>query len=82
MQLGEQIWTDVDDLAHKVVVLPLGSLEQHGHHLPMLTDSMIGAEVARRAEAGLGDEALFTAAAAEVIAFVHEFATWQPIELR
>jgi creatinine amidohydrolase len=59
MQLGERIWTDVDALVHKVVVLPLGSLEQHGHHLPLLTDSMIGAEVARRAEAELGDEALF-----------------------
>jgi creatinine amidohydrolase len=59
MQLGEQIWTDVGDLATKVVVLPLGSVEQHGHHLPLLTDSMIGTEVARRAEAQLGDEALF-----------------------
>jgi len=47
------------ELTGKVVVLPLGSLEQHGHHLPLLTDSMIGGEIARRAEAELGDEALF-----------------------
>jgi creatinine amidohydrolase len=42
-----------------VVVLPLGSLEQHGHHLPLLTDSLINTEIVRRAEAELGDAALF-----------------------
>jgi creatinine amidohydrolase len=59
MQLGERNWTEIEDLANCVVVLPLGSLEQHGHHLPMLTDALIGAEVARRAEAELEDAALF-----------------------
>ncbi len=59
MHLGEFNWTDVKDLTDRVVVLPLGSLEQHGHHLPLLTDSMIGTEIARRAEAELRDEALF-----------------------
>jgi creatinine amidohydrolase len=57
---GERIWTQTDGLTDRVVVVPLGSLEQHGHHLPMLTDSMIGGEIARRAEAELGDVALFT----------------------
>lgn len=60
MYYGEKIWTQTDALAGKVVVVPIGSLEQHGHHLPMLTDSMIGAEIARRAEAELGEAALFT----------------------
>ena len=60
MYYGEQIWTQTDDLTDQVVVVPLGSLEQHGHHLPMLTDSMIGAEIVRRAEAELGETALFT----------------------
>lgn len=59
MQLGERNWTEVSGLTHKVAVVPLGSLEQHGHHLPLLTDAMIGAEIARRAEAELGDEAVF-----------------------
>jgi creatinine amidohydrolase len=59
MQLGERTWRDAEGLREKVVVLPLGSFEQHGHHLPLLTDTLIGAEVARRAEAELGDEALF-----------------------
>lgn len=59
MQLGERIWTQIPDLTERVVVLPIAALEQHGHHLPLLTDSMIGGEVARRAEAELGDAALF-----------------------
>jgi creatinine amidohydrolase len=45
--------------AEQVVVLPLGSMEQHGHHLPLLTDTMICQEIVRRAEDALGDEALF-----------------------
>jgi creatinine amidohydrolase len=59
MQFGEQNWPTTAGLTERIVVLPLGSLEQHGHHLPLLTDSMIGAEIARRAEAELGDSALF-----------------------
>ena len=59
MQLGERNWTEVQPLTDRVVVATLGSLEQHGHHLPLLTDTMIGTEIARRAEAELGEEALF-----------------------
>ncbi len=59
MQLGERNWQEAKDLTKKVVVVPLGSLEQHGHHLPLLTDSLIGTEIARRAEAELGETALF-----------------------
>jgi creatinine amidohydrolase len=59
MQLGERNWLEAKALTNRVVVLPLGSHEQHGHHLPLLTDTVIGTEIARRAEAELGDEALF-----------------------
>src|SRR6476620_5749522 len=59
MQLGELTWTAVAGPAGRVVVLPLGSLEQHGPHLPLLTDTLIGGEIARRAEAELGEAALF-----------------------
>ncbi len=59
MRYEELAWRQITDLTTKVVVVPLGSLEQHGRHLPMLTDSMIGSEIARRAEMDLGDEALF-----------------------
>ena len=59
MNFGEQTWRDNRANSDKVVVVPLGSLEQHGHHLPMLTDTYIGGEIARRAEADLRSEALF-----------------------
>ena len=59
MQLGENNWTQISEQTGKVVVVPLGALEQHGHHLPLLTDSMIGAEIVRRAELEMGEEALF-----------------------
>lgn len=56
---GEQKWTDTAANVNKVIVAPLGSLEQHGHHLPLLTDTLIISEIARRAESELGEEALF-----------------------
>ncbi len=59
MYYGEQTSNAIPNLSSKVVVVPIGSLEQHGHHLPMLTDSLIGGEITRRAEAELGDLALF-----------------------
>jgi creatinine amidohydrolase len=59
MLYGEHNWTQIPDLAGKVVVLPLGSMEQHGHHLPLLTDTMICAEIVRQAQAALGDAAMF-----------------------
>jgi len=59
MQHGERRWVETERDLRKVVVAPLGSLEQHGHHLPMLTDTMIITEIARRAESELGEESRF-----------------------
>jgi creatinine amidohydrolase len=59
MIYGEHTWTQIADLTDRVVVLPLGSLEQHGHHLPLLTDTINLAEIVRRAEAALSETALF-----------------------
>jgi creatinine amidohydrolase len=59
MNYGELTSNVIPGLTGKVVVLPIASLEQHGHHLPMLTDTLIGEEIVRRAHAELGDEALF-----------------------
>jgi creatinine amidohydrolase len=59
MQLGEKSWTEAADLTEKVVVVPIGSLEQHGQHLPLFTDSMIGTEIIQRAQRHLGGEAVF-----------------------
>ena len=59
MQYGDYNWTEIPDLTDRVCVVPLGSLEQHGHHLPLFTDSVILAEIVRRARAALGDTAVF-----------------------
>ena len=56
--LGDLTWTDLDG-RRPLLVLPLGSCEQHGPHLPLDTDTRIatalaGAAVARRDDAVLG----------------------------
>ena len=57
MILGNNCWIDIEkaDKNH-VVVVPLGSLEQHGHHLPLLTDTYLVTAVADRVEIELGDQ--------------------------
>jgi mycofactocin precursor peptide peptidase len=45
-------WPDVEAGPRRLLVVPLGSLEQHGPHLPMDTDTRIASAVARRACAG------------------------------
>ena len=59
MHFGDLTWVELRQHTAKVVVMPIASLEQHGQHLPLLTDTMIGGEIARRAEAELAAEALF-----------------------
>jgi creatinine amidohydrolase len=56
MLLQNVRWTDLKDIAGRLFVVPLGSVEQHGHHLPLFTDSYIVSEVARRVEAALSEE--------------------------
>lgn len=52
MKLGELTWPEVEALdKDKVVILPLGSFEQHGRHLPLLTDTLIITAIAERVEA-------------------------------
>jgi mycofactocin precursor peptide peptidase len=45
-------WPEVDRGPRRLLMVPVGSLEQHGPHLPLDTDTRIAAEVARRACAG------------------------------
>ena len=44
-QLGTQFWPDVD--GSRTLVVPVGSIEQHGPHLPLDTDTRIADAVAR-----------------------------------
>jgi creatinine amidohydrolase len=49
-------WTELGGVRDRVFVVPLGSLEQHGPHLPLATDSWIVGEIARRLESRMHDE--------------------------
>jgi creatinine amidohydrolase len=51
-------WPEVDSGPRRVLVVPVGSLEQHGPHLPLDTDTRIAVAVARRACAGVTGVAL------------------------
>src|SRR4051812_45579777 len=50
MLLENARWADLAALSGRTFVVPLGSLEQHGPHLPVFTDSLIVSHVARRVE--------------------------------
>lgn len=61
MQLTDMTWRQVSDLSKDTpVVIPVAALEQHGHHMPLFTDSQLLAEVIRRAALSLGDNVLIT----------------------
>jgi creatinine amidohydrolase len=49
--LGQWTWTDVALGARRILVVPLGSVEQHGPHLPLDTDTRIAVALAH----GLAD---------------------------
>jgi creatinine amidohydrolase len=51
--LGPAHWTDVDASLRRLLVVPVGSVEQHGPHLPLDTDTRVAAAVAGRACADL-----------------------------
>jgi mycofactocin precursor peptide peptidase len=48
--LGEHVWPEID--GRPTVLVPVGSTEQHGPHLPLDTDARVAATVAARAAAG------------------------------
>jgi creatinine amidohydrolase len=60
MLLENLTWPEVRKLklANKVVLFPLGSFEQHGHHLPLTTDTDIVTAIARRIERKREDKLL------------------------
>jgi creatinine amidohydrolase len=59
MILAEMNSPDLAALPRDIVVLmPVASCEQHSLHLPVFTDSMIGAEIARRVHERCPDDVL------------------------
>ena len=60
MQLTDLNWPAVQALSRDTpVVFPVAALEQHGHHLPLFTDSILLGEIMRRASHRLDDRVLF-----------------------
>lgn len=61
MLLSEMAWPAVDKLSKDTpVIIPIAALEQHGHHLPVFTDSMLCGEIVRRIEDAMHGETLIT----------------------
>ena len=58
MKLGEMTWPEVKQLDKDalVAVYPIASFEQHGPHLPFLTDTMETDEIVRRLEGRIPDD--------------------------
>lgn len=65
--------TDEAERATRVAVLPVGSLEQHGEHLPLTTDTIVACAIAERVATAYGLRLL------PPITFScsHEHAAWQ-----
>ena len=40
---GEKTWVEIEEYIQKnsVVIIPVGTTEEHGHHLPVQTDALI-----------------------------------------
>ncbi len=53
-----QLQVDALDREKTILVIPLGSVEQHGHHLPLGTDSLLAQALALAAADGLGGGAV------------------------
>jgi mycofactocin precursor peptide peptidase len=51
ISLAAAVWPDLRDAG--LLVVPLGSVEQHGHHLPLATDTAVAGAVADAAAAEL-----------------------------
>ncbi len=61
MKLAHLTWQEVSALSRDIVVLiPTGSLEQHGPHLPLFTDTLLATHVAEGIEAKIPDKILLT----------------------
>lgn len=61
MILANATWKEVEGFNREsVVIIPTGSLEQHGPHLPLFTDSLLASHVAAAIERALPDKVVLT----------------------
>ena len=61
MVLADMTWQEVDAAPRSsVVLIPTGSLEQHGPHLPLFTDSILAGAVAEGVEKKLPEQVILT----------------------
>ena len=61
MQFINKTWPQIAALSRDVpIVLPIAAVEQHGHHMPCGTDTILTTEIVRRMDAIVGERALFT----------------------
>jgi creatinine amidohydrolase len=51
----ENTFQEIEQAKPTLAILPIGSIEQHGHHLPVCTDWVLAQELGRRVAAELGD---------------------------
>jgi creatinine amidohydrolase len=59
MFLSELSWPKVQQLSKDLpVIIPVAAVEQHGHHLPLVTDSALLGEIVQRVANRLPDDAL------------------------
>ena len=56
----EFTWPEIRDAVaqNRVAVLPVGTVEQHGPHLPLVTDVLTASEMSRRAVEQMASEAV------------------------
>jgi creatinine amidohydrolase len=60
MNLAELPWPRIRDLAPETpIVFPIAAVEQHGHHLPVWTDSLLLGEIVRRVSSSFESTILF-----------------------
>jgi creatinine amidohydrolase len=56
--LEEHTWSEIEsaiDNGTRTAIVSVGSVEQHGPHLPLIVDTLIGDELSRRIAEKLGD---------------------------
>ncbi|UPM44361.1 creatininase family protein [Halocatena salina] len=58
VRLAEHTWTEIETALEdgtRTVIVAIGSVEQHGPHLPLVMDTLAGDELSRRIAQKLGD---------------------------